>query len=159
MLSTITVIQAYFNSVTATMAQISVVVNKLVLPVCVSVGCGVLSILIDFALLLFTDIGLYAIVISPTIVMVLRYVIFNSIYAAYCLKQKKTCFLPRVIRTWLSVPLLLGTMFLVRFLRPADSWMWLAVDVLLCAVIGYAEMAVLFDRKKIKKILCKIKKK
>lgn len=159
MLSTITVVQAYFNSATATMAQISVVVNKLVLPVWISLGCGVLSLGIELLLLTFTNLGLYAIVLTPTIVMVARYVIFNSIYAAYCLKQKKTCFLPRVIKTWLSIPILLGSMYVIRLVRPASSWMWLAVDIVICAAIGYALMFVIYDTKKVKKLFGKLRKK
>ena len=66
-LSILTVIQAYFNSTTATMAQISVVTNQLKFPVFISLGCGIVSIIIELLLLKFTNMGLYAIAISPTL--------------------------------------------------------------------------------------------
>lgn len=80
MLSTLTVVQAYFNSVTSTMAQLSVVVNKLKLPVFVSLGCGIVSIAAEIVLIKCFGLGLYAIVLSTTVVMIVRYVIFNSFY-------------------------------------------------------------------------------
>lgn len=102
-LSTLTVVQAYFNSVTSTMGQISVVVNKLKLPVFVSLGCGIISIIAEIVLIKFFGMGLYAIVLSTTVVMIARYIVFNSFYAAWCLKQPMTYFLPAALKTWLSI--------------------------------------------------------
>lgn len=158
-LSILTVIQAYFNSTTATMAQLSVVVNKLKIPVFVSLGCGIVSIVVEFLLLIYTDLGLYAIVIPTTIVMVLRYIMFNSWYAAYCLKQPRFVFLLSPLKTWLSIPVLIAFMYVIRIVLPVHSWVSLGVDALLCGVIGYALMIVLYGGSAIKEILKKVIKK
>ena len=50
-LSTLTVVQAYFNSTTATMAQVSVVVNKLKSPVLVSFFVGLISFVVEIVLI------------------------------------------------------------------------------------------------------------
>lgn len=155
-LSGITVVQAYFNSTTATMAQLSVVANKLKLPVFVSFGTGVLSLVIELILIIFTDLGIYAIVLVPTVVMILRYVVFNSVYAAYCLEQPKRCFLPAVLKTWLSIPVLIGTMILVKLALPIDSWLDLCVDAVICGVIGYLEVLLLYSRESVLGFLRKI---
>lgn len=157
-LSILTVVQAYFNSTTATMAQISVVTNKLKLPVFISLGCGIISIVVELLLLAFTDIGLYAIVLSTTVVMIIRYVVFNSIYAALCLKQPSGTFFIASIKTWISIPLLIGFMFVVRKILPSHSWMGLVVDAVICGVGGYVFMLLFYGREELRMILKKIRK-
>lgn len=157
LLSVYTVIQAYFNATTATMAQLSVVANKLKLPVFVSLGCGILSIGVELLLLKTTDLGLYAIVIPTTIIMILRYVLFNSIYAAWCLEQPKKIFFADAIKTWLTIPVLIAIMWGIRTLLPIDSWFDLIVDATICAVVGYLLMLILFGRDEVRTVINKIK--
>ncbi len=154
-LSITTVVQAYFNASTATMAQLSVVVNKLSLPVLVSLGCGIISITAQIFLIQYTDLGLWAIVICPTVVMVLRYVLFNSIYAAYCLKQKKAYFLPAVFKTWISIPFLIGAMLFIKWMHPVSTWLDLILDAALSGGIGYGLMFLLYYRTEVKSVLLK----
>ena len=158
MLSTLTVVQAYFNSVTSTMAQLSVVVNKLKLPVFVSLGCGIVSIAAEIVLIKFFGMGLYAIVLSTTVVMIVRYVIFNSFYAAWCLKQPMTYFLPTALKTWISIPILIVIMILIRTVLPVHSWMGLGLDAVLAGGLGYAFMMVIYGRDELNAILGKLKK-
>ena len=157
-LSIITVVQAYFNSTTATMAQLSVVVNKLKLPVIVSFICGVVSVIAEIYMIVVLDLGLYGIVLSTTIVMILRYVFFNSFYAAWCLKEKKAVFLPETVKTWLSIPLLLGFMYLVRKALPISSWVDFLIDVAICGFLGYLFMVLFYGRKYLGKFLKGLKK-
>lgn len=159
MLSTLTVIQAYFNSVTSTMAQISVVVNKLKLPVFVSLGSGIVSIVAEIVLIKFFGLGLYAIVLSTTVVMIIRYVVFNSFYAAWCLKQPMAYFLPAALKTWLSIPALIILMVLIRTALPVHSWMGLCLDTVIAGGLGYAFMLVVYGREELNTILNKVKKK
>lgn len=156
-LSIITVVQSYFDSTTSTMAQLSVVVNKLKLPVIVSFSCGVVSVVAEIFMIVVLNMGLYAIVLSTTIVMILRYVLFNSFYAAWCLKEKRTVFLPETMKTWLAIPVLLGSMYIIRRILPISSWMDFVIDVLICGVSGYLFMAAIYGRKYIRKICKKLK--
>ena len=159
MLSTLTVVQAYFNSVTSTMAQISVVVNKLKLPVFVSLGCGIISLVTEIVLIKFFGFGLYAIVLSTTVVMIIRYVVFNSFYAAWCLKQPMAYFLPTALKTWLSVPILIILMALIRMVLPIHSWTDLCLDAVIAGGLGYAFMMVVYGRDELNAILSKLKRK
>lgn len=152
-LSIATVIQAVFNSTTATMAQLSVVVNKLKLPVFASLICGVVSIVIELGLLSFTNLGLYAIVIPTTIVMIIRYVLFNSWYAGYCLNKSGLSFLVAALKTWLVVPILIVFMYIVRICIPPTSWRMLVTDAVICGVVGYMFMLLLFDRSSLKQLM------
>ncbi len=160
-LSTLTVIQAYFNSVTSTMAQISVVVNQLKLPVFVSLGTGIISLVAEIVLIKFFGFGLYAIVISTTAVMIIRYVVFNSFYAAWCLKQPTNVFFfPTVLKTWLSIPILLALMILIRIILPIHSWMGLCIDALIAGCLGYVFMILFYGRDELKTLMnFKLKKK
>ena len=151
-LSTITMIQAYFNATTASMAQLSVVVNKLKLPVFVSFGCGVLNVGVVICLIKFTSLGVFAIVLSSTVIMSLRYILFNSFYAAWCLKQPKTTFLWTTVKTWLSIPVLIGFMSLIKYFWPMSSWGGLILDAAICAAIGYLGMVVVYNRELVVKV-------
>ena len=155
-LSVVTLIQAYFNSTTASMAQLSVVTNKLKLPVFVSFGCGVLNIAVVLLLINFTSLGVYAIVISSTVIIVLRYVIFNSIYAAWCLEQPKMIFIWATVKTWFSIPFLIGFMWLIKFLLPVSSWGGLILDAAICAFVCYLFMVFAYNKNVVIKAIHKI---
>lgn len=156
LLSILTVVQAYFDSTTSTMAQLSVVVNELKLPVFISLGCGIVSIIAEIILIKYTAMGLYAIVLSTTVVMIARYVIFNSVYAAWCLKQTKWCFIPVTVKTWLSVPLLLAFMFVIRKTFPIYSWGGFCRDIVISGISGYIIMLVIYGKDDLKFIIEKI---
>ena len=155
-LSTVTLIQSYFNATTARMSQLSVVTNKLKLPVFVSFGCGVLNLAVVLLLIHFTSLGVYAIVISSTVIMVARYVIFNSIYAAWCLGVPKWTFLWQTVKTWFSIPVLLGIMWLVKYLLPVSTWGGLILDAAICAVVCYCLMVVVYNRQLVVRVWKKI---
>ena len=154
-LSTITAFQAYFNSSTATMAQVSVVTNKLKLPVFVSFFAGVLNVATVVLLVKFTNWGVYAIVFSSTLVMTLRYVLFNSIYAARIIGVPAGTFYPAVFKTWCMIPVLCGAMYFIKEILPVCSWVGLIRNALISAIVGYLLMALLFARNKIKKMIDK----
>lgn len=148
-LSTITIVQSYFDSTTSTMAQLSVVTNKLKIPVFVSFGCGIVSVIVEIFLITTTELGIYSIVLSTTIVMLIRYIMFNSIYAAYCLGQPRTCFFPIAFKSWLSIPILIATMSAIKIVMPIHSWLDFCVDIFICGFLGYVEMLLMYNRKEV----------
>ena len=157
-LSTLTVVLAYFNSTTATMAQVSVVVNKLKSPVLVSFFVGLISFVVEIVLIKFTNMGIYAIVIPTTIILILRYLLYNSFYAAWCLDQPLSCFLPETFKTYLSIPVLFLIMGVIRYFLPVSSWLHLIVDVVICCIIGYALMIAIYWRKVVMEFVNKHKR-
>lgn len=154
-LSIITVIQAYFNSTTSTLAQISLVTNKLKMPVFVSLGCGIISIIAEIVLIKTTKLGLYAIVLSTTVVMIIRYIFFNSAYAAWCLREPMSCFFSCVLKKYICIPVLFAFMLSVRKLMPISGWGDFIIDVGICGFAGYGFMLVIYERKFIKSYLGK----
>lgn len=160
-LSTVTVIQSFFDASTSTMAQMSVVTNKLKAPVFVSFFCGLLNVTTVFLLLKFTGLGVYAIVTSSTVIMVLRYVIFNSFYCAHVLGLQKREFIPGAMKTWITVPVLIMGMLIFKYLIRINSWSHLMLAAVICGGLGYiGEFFMLEGRKgaaKIKFYLQKLK--
>ena len=152
-LSTITVIQAFFNSTTATLAQISVVTNKLKMPVLISLLCGILNVLLAVTLIKFTPLGILGIAVSSTVIMILRYVIFNPIYAAYCLNFPWASFYKSQISTWMSIPIILFSMFGINKAISVASFRGLMIKILLCGSVGYLEIAFIMFNKEVKHIL------
>lgn len=146
-LSTITVVQCYFNSATATMAQMSVVVNKLKLPVIVTFICGIVNLGVVFCLLNYTSLGVFAIVLSSTVIMTIRYIVFNSFYCAYVLKCKPWKFILAEFQVWITIPVQGVIMYLVKKSITIDSWLTLIIAVLLGASIGYVVQFILVERK------------
>lgn len=157
-LSIMTIVQAYFNSTTSTLAQLSVVVNKLKMPVLISFGAGIISFIAEVLLIKFTSLGLYAIVLSTTVIMIIRYIVFNSFYAAWCLKQPLKCFLWDTAKTWLSIPVLILTFYFIRLIIPSSNWINLIYCLLISAIIGYTIMIAIYGRKEFLAVLHKILK-
>lgn len=158
-LSTITVIQAFFNASTGTMAQLSLVTNKLKLPVFVSFGCGLLNVAVIFILLKVTNLGVYAVVLSSTVIMILRYVFFNSAYAAYVLNKPKIEFMGTAISVWLCMPVILILMVMVKRFFPVNSWTSLFMSATIAALLGYTLMLFIYRRDKLKKTFGKVRRK
>ncbi len=160
-LSTITVIQCYFNSTTATMAQTSVVVNKLKMPVLVSFGCGILNLFVVFTLLKYTNLGIYSIVISSSAIMITRYVIFNSYYAAYILKQSVFSFFKTCLYTWMTIPIQILLLICCKHMFNIHNWASFLISAAFSGVLGYIVELILIERRNslvlIKKIISKVK--
>lgn len=154
LLSSLTVIQAYFNSSTAALAQLSVVTNKLKLPVFVSLGAGVLNIIAVLIVAKTTNLGVITLAVTSTIIMSARYVFFNSWYAAKVLNTNSKQFYKTLLRTLLPIPLLLGSYFLISTHLVLNSWAKLICVCAVCGVFGYALSAVIiFPIKDLKSLL------
>ena len=159
LLSTITVVQAFFNATTGTMAQLSLVTNKLKLPVFVSFACGLLNVFVIFVLLKTTNLGVYAVVLSSTVIMILRYVVFNSAYAAHVLNKPITEFIGTAVSVWLCLPALMLLIILVKHFIPVHSWISLLVSAFVAAILGYAFMFSIYGRDKLKSVFEKVGRK
>lgn len=152
-LSIITIIQSYFDASTATLAQVSVVVNKLRVPVLVSLVCGVVSLSTEILLLRCSNLGIYAIVLPTTIVMVARYVFFNPIYASYCLNISIKSFVGVVLKRWRVIPILILSMLIVKYRFQVNNWVDLILNVSICFVVGEIIMMILYKTNIIKNII------
>ena len=152
-LSTITVIQCYFNSATAAMAQLSVVVNKLKIPVVVSFACGVLNLICVVILLKLTDLGVFAIVIPSTIILIIRYVVFNSFYCGHIISESPKPFLLSCLKVWLTIPVQLALIYLIKSLFITNTWHGLIVSAAVCGICGYVVEVFIIEGKNSIKVI------
>lgn len=160
MLSSITIVQAYFNSSTAALAQLSVVTNKLKLPVFVSLGIGVMNLLAVFILAKTTNIGVLILSVSSTVLMCARYILFNSWYAGKVLNVSPAGFYKTLLRTLAPAPILLLCFFTISAHVTMNSWFKLLAVCAICGVAGYLLSAlIILPKKEIKILFKRIKKK
>ena len=81
--------------------------------------------------------------------MIVRYVVFNSFYAAWFLKLPMSYFNPTALKTWFSIPVLLGVMLLIRKILPIHSWSGLCIDAIIAGIIGYVFMLIIYEHNEI----------
>lgn len=155
-LSTITVIQAFFNSVTLPVSQLSVVTNKVKLPVIVSFLCGIGNLALVAVLLEYTSLGVYAIVLSSTGILLLRYIVFNCWYGEHMLGIRSGTFFMQLFRILLLIPILLVTFWEIQRLINPYSWITFIACCAVCGIVGYGETILYFEGKRLVK---KFKKK
>ena len=139
------------------------VCNKLKIPVLITLGTGILSILIVVAALAFGSLGEYGIYViagTSSLLMSLRSLIFIPLYSAHMLKQKWWTFYPSIIRGWIAFFVLIIFFTVVNTLISIHGW-FVLICVLLCAgVFGYLlTLPVMFNRRELNLIKQKIIKK
>lgn len=116
------------------------VVNKLKWNSIVTLIMGVLSAGTVLLLIETTDtaanFGMYYIVGTSTVLGIIKNMTFTPMYAAHCLKLKKTTFYPTILR---YIVVSIGMIFVFmgfNHIIPTNSWLVLILDVLLCGIAG-----------------------
>ena len=162
-LSLLTCLMYLFNTHTQCMSMLNSVCNKLKIPVLITLGTGILSILIVVAALAFGNLGEYGIYViagTSSLLMSLRSLIFIPLYSAHMLKQKWWTFYPSIIRGWIAFFVLIIFFTVVNTLISIHGW-FVLICVLLCAgVFGYLlTLPVMFNMRELNLIKQKIIKK
>ena len=155
-LSILTVVQAYFNATTLTLHQVPLVTNKLKIPVLVSLTTGILSIGLEIILIKYTSLGIYAIVVATTILLIIQYVFFIPMYSSHCLKIALNTFYATEIKSWLMIPILFSVMKTIKLALPIYSWNTFFIVIVIAGFIGYVLVFLYFYYKKIVVILKKL---
>lgn len=140
-LSNITVLEIFFNALTYPMAQLNLVTNKMKLPVFISISLGVANTVIVLLLLEFTDIGLYAIASVSTILLILRYILFNPGYAAKVLGIRMKTFYASSLKLYLLLPLIYFAISVSKGMFDINSWKELVISAVICGGIAYLVLA------------------
>ena len=100
---------------------------------------GLVNVGAKYLLLNCTDLGVYAIVWTTTVVMSVISCVTNPLYMARCMGEKWHFCLPVILRQLLSAGLLTGlSVLLMRVLPSADSWLTFLLDAAVLSVAGCA---------------------
>lgn len=113
-----------------------IVVNRIKENAIAVVSGGLISILITFILLNTTNLGIYAIAATSTVVSIIRNVAFTAPFGAKCLGKKWYAFYPEVFRPVLYDLLSIGVSALMVLPLAAKGWLMLVVKA--CVVVAVA---------------------
>lgn len=117
------------------------ITNRVKLPAIATLIQGILTIGINALLLKFTNLGVYAIAGTSSILGLIRNYIFTPLYGAHCLKVKKSTFYHEILTGNLCLVINVAVGFLMcRFLCTGTSWISLILAaggmVCVCIVIN-----------------------
>ena len=129
--------------------------NKI--PCFITILSGLLNVLGMYVLIRFFNAGIYAVVLTTTVLTWLVNFVFNPLYVSYCLKIRLTTFYPTLFRHIVSSVLLLVVFSIIRKIYYPNSWIGLIMVALVCAIIGAILHAlIVFDNKERKMIIQKL---
>lgn len=112
------------------------IVNKLKLNSLVVVVSGCLNLFITIILLKTTNLGIYSIVCSSTIISIARVFLFIAPYAAKCIETNKNKFIWLLIKgaSNVVIPCVIG--FIIKLIIPTYSWCSLIISILTTCIIS-----------------------
>ena len=112
------------------------ITNHVKIPAIMTLLNGLLSVVINFLLLKFTDLGIYAIAGTSSALGMLRNYIFTPLYGAHCLNVKKSTFYHEIITGNLCLVINIGVGFLFyRLISTGSNWITLIASAGTMAVI------------------------
>ena len=119
--------------------------NKI--PCYITILSGLLNVLGMYILIKYFNMGIYAVVLTTTILTWIVNFIFNPLYVSYCLKIRLTTFYPTLFRHIISSVILTILFGVVGKIFFPNSWGGLILIAIICAVFGsVVHMLVVFDR-------------
>lgn len=108
--------------------------NKL--PCIITILGGVLNVVGMYILLKFTNLGVYAIVLTTAIIMTLINFVFNPIYMAKCLKLPIISFYPQLFRHIISCLIMTICFIFIGKIKLKVTWLTFIFKILLCCIVG-----------------------
>lgn len=108
--------------------------NKI--PCLVTIAGGVLNIVGMFVLIKYTSLGIFAVVLTTTVIMTAINLLFNPIYMSHCLEIRKTEFFPTIVRHLLSCAVMSAVFYCVSLVKSPISWFDFVLKAIICVVIG-----------------------
>lgn len=150
-LTVITLISLVTDSVLRPVYYIHTLTIKNKIPCWITLAGGVVNIVGMFLLIKFTPLGIYSIVVTTAVIMVMINIFFNPIYAASCLNihpmkiYRVLC--PHICSCVVMIIVFKG----VSILCYTESWVSMIVSAVLMGVLGIAVHFLLMSSRKEKK--------
>ena len=153
---------AVFGSIAEGIAQPMYFVNTLTLkkmiPCFVTLGSGFINTVSMYILLKYTDIGVYAIVLTTAVIMSCVNLIFNPIYCAHCLKINPWRLYKTIIRHIISVVLQIIVFKTLTCIYTPSNWITLILMGCVMVFVGMViHILVMTNGNEKKRILNKLK--
>ena len=138
--------------------NIFTIVNKIKTNSLLVCFTGLLNVLIVFVLLKFTDLGLYAIVLTSSCLSIIRNILYTIPFGAIYLQEKFTTFYPEILKAILSVIIIsfIGKSFIIYF--NTVCWTNLILLTISLIIIGlFVNYFIVFNNYERNKIIMFIK--
>lgn len=140
-LSVLTVVSLVASALVEPLYYANTLANKIKGSVLITLGFSIVVVIIELALLVFTDLnGLFVIASVSSIVMTVRHCLVQPVYAARVLGLRSTVFFGPLFREALGLLVVLVTFFIFANVLPLSSWLTFACSCFVSAAIGYAEL-------------------
>ena len=111
-------------------------VNRLRWPAIATLLCGILNVLIMIPLLTYTDLGLYAVAGTSSILLMAKDLLFKIMYIAKIVKVNPLRLWKYVVKYILCLGLIIGCSFLIKTIIPVSNWVLLIIDAIIVGLIG-----------------------
>ena len=105
-------------------------------PTFITIGGGLLNVVGMYLLIRYTGLGVYAVVWTTVIIMMIINFITNPLYMAYVLEQPWWTFYPAIVRNLISCGVLVVVFKLLSRLYTPTSWLTLILSAIVLAVVG-----------------------
>ena len=157
-LSILSLLPNFVISYIYTLYSINTVTNKLKVPVLVTFFIGIISVVITYILIKFTNLGVYAVAGVSSILVLCRILIFVPIYAAMNLKVKIITFYKPLIKSILVSTVIIGIFLIGKYFMQVRTWFDLILVVIIFGTIGYIiSFALILNHNEKIKIINKVK--
>lgn len=135
-LALLAMINLLVSSCINTVFTVFSVTNNVRIPALMTLLNGILTVLINAILLNFTNLGVYAIAATGSILGLLRNSIFTPLYGAHCLKVKKSTFYHEIMTgiLCLIINLAVGSLF-YKYISTGSTWITLILAAGSMAVV------------------------
>lgn len=159
-LSIMTIAHLILVGVVWPISNLNIVMNKVKKPSLFMIGNGILNIVSIMILLFFTDIGIYSIPITTMIISFFWFGIFIPIYPCKKLNIKINTFYSTILRTLISVPIIIFICNIIKEKFIINSWGNLLLSGIVCSLVALIiNIIIIIKPNEIKLIILNLKNK
>lgn len=127
------------------------------LPSIVTILGGILNVLGMYLMISYTSIGIYAVVLTTTLVMLFINLVSNPLYMSYSLGIRYSTFYPTLIKNMISCLVITAIYKLLSKVFLPASWLGLFACALLYSIIGaVVHIVILFSRSELRVLTEKV---
>jgi len=146
-LSLLAILPLYFNLGMKSVNNVFAVVNKLFVPTIATFVTSVFTVIIEFVLLKYTNMGVLVIAGTSSVCMIVKDLFFVPIYASRCLDVKWHTFYPQVIKEFLIIVISCIIALLIKSKIEVSSWLnFIVTGMALYISIAVFNIVALFKR-------------
>lgn len=154
-LSILTLIYTLGNGLVEGLYYANTLTKKIKNSVLITMGIGILSTVLVFIALKFTNYGVYAIAAVSSVLMLFRALIITPIYCSNVLKIKWNYFFSELSKSLICLIIIFITFYFMTRNLHIYNWISFIVNVGIAGLIGYIEVFIVYSKDILKKFFIK----